>query len=85
MSDNHLTVRVFGPQAELTECRELSIAVESGPLSVRDLLLRIGEAYPELTPSLSVSRIAVNHEYLSAEQMVDPSGEIALIGLISGG
>lgn len=78
-------VRLFGQQAELMAAREISVPVTESALTATSLLKAIAEAYPDLQQSLPVSRLAVDHQYIDDTQVIDPSQEIALIGLISGG
>ena len=78
-----LTIKLFGPQAQLVGKREL--VVTPAELTVGSVLSAISQTYPELASTLSVSRLAVNQDWTAPEDPVRASDELALIGMVSGG
>ncbi|NNJ24237.1 MoaD/ThiS family protein [Alienimonas chondri] len=79
-----LTVRLFGPQARLAGADAVTITLPENA-TVAEIRSGLSEACEPLRPSLSGSRIAVNHEYVSESEPVAFDAEVALIGLVSGG
>ena len=67
-----VTVKLFGPQAQLAKQRELAIAVDASNLTAAQLLSTIAATCPALADSIVGSKLAVNHE-------------VALIGMLGGG
>jgi len=82
--ENRIRVRVFGPQAAIVGGSDLEVEVAS-PVTVSRLMRGIQTSYPALADSIKVSRIAVNHEFAAAEDVITDEDEVALIGMISGG
>ncbi|QDT35869.1 MoaD/ThiS family protein [Stratiformator vulcanicus] len=80
-----LTVLVFGPQARMVKGETLIVPHQGLPTTAGSILTNIGEHFPPLRPSLSRSKLAVNHEIADADTIIDGSEELALIGLVSGG
>lgn len=78
------TVLLFGPQAKLAEAKELVVDVDA-PATAADVIAAIVVACPELAESMSVSRLAVNHEFAAPGTIVAEGDELALIGMVSGG
>lgn len=79
-----ITIRLFGPQAQLAATHELALELPSAP-TCGDLRRRLAEAVPALAPSLASSRLAVNHAFADDDTPVAASDEVALIGMVSGG
>ncbi len=75
-------ILLFGPQATLADAREIKINIEADSITAADLMSKIGEQIPAIKPSLATTRLAINHEFVSADDTVDTSSEIALIGMI---
>ncbi len=64
-------------------CVELNI--EPGT-TVAELLVQLGERYPELAPMLGPCRVAVDHTFVhGSDKLGDPPGELAIIPPVSGG
>ena len=84
-SSTELQVLVFGPQARMVGTDRLTLKELRLPTAANELLSRIGNRYPELAASLSVSRLAVNQEFVDTTALINTGDEVALIGLISGG
>jgi molybdopterin synthase catalytic subunit len=78
------TVLIFGHQAISAGTRSLAIEVAATPCTAADVLAAIGAASPALLPSLASSRLAVNHEFADAGQLISGREELALIGMVSG-
>jgi sulfur-carrier protein len=81
----HLTIRLFGPEAQLAAASELAVDVERLPIRCAALRQRIAQREPRLAQSLKTARLAVNCEFASDEQLIGPGDELALIGSVSGG
>ena len=79
-----ITVKLFGPQAALAGADAVDVPAPVG-VSARNLKRLLGESAPRLVPSLSASRVAVNHEYADPDDPIPAGTEVALIGLVSGG
>ncbi|EMI58486.1 MoaD/ThiS family protein [Rhodopirellula sallentina] len=80
-----LRVLVFGPQAKTAGVDCLRLGTINFPIRADEVLSMIAEQYPEIAPTLGVSRVAINHEFAESGSVIKPSDEVALIGLISGG
>jgi len=63
---------------------ELSFSLPLGSTG-KDLLAQLGQNDPTLQSLLSVSRLAVNCEYTSLDQILREGDEVALIPPVSGG
>jgi molybdopterin synthase catalytic subunit len=79
------TVLVFGPVAQTAGERELRVSVRSARPSCAELRAAVTQQYPALASVLPACRFAVNDAFASESQIVQPSDDIALIGLVSGG
>lgn len=80
-----VTVKFFGPQAQLAGVRETVIELTGDPPSVRDVRRTIAQGFPKLVDSLPASRIAINLEFAGDDDPVRPGDEVALLGMLSGG
>lgn len=80
-----ITVHLFGAQAAIAGVRETTLTLDAPSPTAASVLQALGEHIPELSDSLRTSRLAVNHEFASAEQPIRPGDEVALIGMVSGG
>ncbi|MEM9645042.1 MAG: MoaD/ThiS family protein [Planctomycetota bacterium] len=85
MPSEQLEILLFGPQAESVGDHAVRIDGIEFPVAGRDVLQRLETQFPALGPSMAVSRLAVNHEFVDAEHLIVAGDEVALIGLISGG
>ncbi|MEM1211780.1 MAG: MoaD/ThiS family protein [Planctomycetota bacterium] len=79
-----ITVHLFGMQARLADSRSLQLELPDDA-NCGAILERLGVEYPALSPSLSGSRLAVNHRYAEPDEKLAEDDEVALIGMISGG
>lgn len=77
-------VFLFGPQAKLAGTKALSVQLKP-EATAADVLTAVARACPTLVDSMNVSRLAINHEFASAETVVAEGDELALIGMVSGG
>lgn len=80
-----VSVLLFGPQATLAGARSVDVDVHAESPTAHDVLFALKEVAPELTGSLASSRLAINHEFATAEQTIQQGDEVALIGMVSGG
>ncbi|MCM2373181.1 MoaD/ThiS family protein [Aporhodopirellula aestuarii] len=76
---------MFGPQAKLIGCDRLILSDVNFPVRVDELMPMLIHHYPDLSASIGVSRLAVNHEFAAADSLINAGDEVALVGLISGG
>ncbi len=79
-----ITVKLFGPQAQLAQAREVRLDLAEAP-TVGALRAALAEAKPALAPTLAASRVAVNHEFATDCDMISTKDEVALIGMVGGG
>jgi molybdopterin converting factor small subunit len=81
-----VTVKLFGPQAKQVGSGEVSVDLDQATPNCAALREKLPQQQPALADSLPHSRFAVNYEYVVDEQApIDPSDEVALIGMVSGG
>ncbi|MBB3209653.1 molybdopterin converting factor small subunit [Rhodopirellula rubra] len=80
-----LQVLVFGPQARTVGTDRMKLGKTKFPITADALMSRIVETYPNLSSSIGVSRLAVNHEFVESNSLINAQDEVALVGLISGG
>lgn len=80
-----VTVKLFGPQAALAQQREVVAEVASARPTAGEVLGAVASACPALAASIQGSRLAVNHAFVSADDLVEPNDEFALIGMLGGG
>jgi molybdopterin converting factor small subunit len=80
-----LTIRLFGPEAQLAAASELAVHVERLPICCALLREQIALREPRLAQSIKTARLAINCEFASDDQLIGPGDEVALIGSVSGG
>ncbi len=80
-----IEVLVFGAAAQAVKSDRVTVRVEGGAPSVRDILAALGEQHPILLHAASHGRIAVNHAFALSEGTVSATDEVALIALVGGG
>ena len=80
-----IKVLLFGPQAQLAGTREVTLDITESDSTCAQARQLLGQMHPELADSLPASRIAVNHQFVSDDYQLQPSDEVALIGMVSGG
>lgn len=79
-----ITVKFFGPQAQLAECSEIEIEL-GADATATDAMQAVAQACPVLADSIPKSRLAINHEIVTGDCAVIPDAEVALIGMLGGG
>lgn len=79
-----IEVLFFAGIAEATGMRRTVLAVDEG-ITVGKLIDQLCERHPEAAPLIRRSVVSLNQEYASADQIVRPGDEIALIPPVSGG
>lgn len=77
-------VKLFAQARDLAKCEQIEFA-SSDIQCVGDLRREIARRNPELVNLLQVSRIAVDHEFVSDEDEVFVTSEIAFIPPVGGG
>jgi molybdopterin converting factor small subunit len=80
-----IEVLVFGVAAQSVKSDRVTVRVERGAPSVRDILAAIGEQHPLLRHAATHGRIAVNHAFAQHECTVSATDEVALISMVGGG
>lgn len=80
-----VTVRLFGPQAQIVGHGEVRLEFPASEISCGDLRRALADSEPRLDASLAGSRIAVNCAFATDSDPVRAGDEVALIGLIGGG
>jgi molybdopterin converting factor subunit 1 len=79
-----IRVRFFATLRDRAGMEETHLRLED-PATVSSLLDRLAEQYPRLRPSLSTALVAVNQEYVFAENPIREGDEVALFPPVSGG
>ena len=77
-------VHLFATAAERTGERMIGIGFDP-PFSVADLRRTLQEVYPSLLDLLPRCAVAVNHEYVADDQLLQDRDEVAVIPPVSGG
>ena len=80
-----LNVKLFATLKTKAEASQVAVELKNGQATVNDLLTEIGRQTPALESSLKSVLVAVNHEFAFAEQVIQPTDEIALFPPVSGG
>jgi MoaE-MoaD fusion protein len=80
-----VTIKLFGPAAQLAGVREMRLTVPTDRPTCAAIRAALGRAEPKLAALLQKGRLAVNHEFASDEDRVSPGDEVALIAGVSGG
>ena len=78
-----MTVLLFAHYRDLAETASIDLPVPAGA-TVRDALERL-RRLPGLEVLPAEPTVAVNREYASLDQVLDPNDEIALIPPVAGG
>lgn len=79
-----IRVKLFAALAHRARTRDLDVELPKGS-TVSDLTQAISRNWPELADLIGVVNVAVNHQFVSGDQVLHPSDEIALIPPVSGG
>ncbi len=80
-----IDVQVFGPIRRRLGRSSAAIVLEEASPTCRRLRDALEKCEPGLAAFLPACRLAVNHEFATEEQVIQPGDEVALIGLVSGG
>jgi len=78
------TILLFGPAAKAIEADRVFVD-GAGSCKGEELKSRIIRQHPSLEQYFQVGRLAVNHGFIAEDTLIDPSDEIALITMVSGG
>jgi len=78
-----LSIQMFGRLRELV-APVVEMAFPDGG-SAAAVLVAVGEKWPVVSALLGSVRVAVNHEFVTAEQVIVDGDEVALIPPVSGG
>ncbi|MBL0870864.1 MAG: MoaD/ThiS family protein [Phycisphaerales bacterium] len=84
-------VLLFGPAGAAVNSDRVAVEVaecEPGVCTVREALQALQAQHPALRSAIGTierARLAVNHQYASAETKIRPGDEVALIALVGGG
>jgi len=81
-----MKIRYFAWIKEITN-KEFDIINKNYPKSINELKTYLNKSYPALEKHLSdnILRFAVNAEYSSTNEKLDPADEIAIFPPVSGG
>ena len=79
-----ITVLLFGGAAEIAGASSVRVEVEREPVSA-EVLAALARSVPALERVLPSARLAVNHEFARADQVIRDGDEAALIAMVSGG
>jgi len=80
----HLNVLLFAGLAERAGQREVRLELD-GSITVRQLLEMLGARHPQLAALLDSCFVAVNQEFATPDQQVQPGDEVAVLPPVSGG
>lgn len=80
-----ITVKLFGPQAQMAGQRELVLDFPASQINCGELRAAMARCHSRLAPTLASSRFAINQSFATDADAIHPGDEVALIGLISGG
>jgi molybdopterin converting factor subunit 1 len=80
-----LTIRLFAGLAESIGHTHITLTVKQIQITVEQLKELLIQEYPHAAQTISISFIAINQAYASAEEYVLGEDEIALIPPVSGG
>ncbi len=78
-------IKLFGFFREVVGSRELSVILGYGQTTVADLKKSLRDCYPALSSLNMPFIVAVNRKVAADSTSVQPSDEIALLPMISGG
>lgn len=80
----HLRVLLFAGLRERLRRDSIDLELPAGA-RVRELMAALARAAPDLSASLSVCRVAVNHEFVGPDHGIAEGDEVAVIPPVSGG
>lgn len=79
------TVKLFGPLADRFGADHVHVDLAHNQPTCAAILEALPAAAPALAGSITGCRLAVNHAFAPPHHTINPSDEIALIGMVSGG
>lgn len=79
-----LTIHLFARARELAGSDTVSVELASGS-TVADVKRALATRFPALAVLLSVSAVAVNHDFAEDSRVIAPTDELAVIPPVSGG
>lgn len=77
-----LTVHLFAAAAERVAASRVELPL---PPTVAALRRQLTDTWPSLADLLPRCAVAVNHEYATDDQVLNPADEVAIIPPVSGG
>ncbi|MDQ0191844.1 molybdenum cofactor biosynthesis protein [Paenibacillus wynnii] len=80
-----ITIRLFAGLAEVMGTSSLSFDVEETSITAGRLKELLSASYPDAASQISVSLVAIDHEYAPEDSDIPERAEIALIPPVSGG
>lgn len=81
----HITIRLFAGLAEVIGSSTLSFHVHDNSVTAGRLKELLSASYPDAAAQISVSLVAVDHEYAPDDTEISETSEVALIPPVSGG
>lgn len=79
-----IKLKFFAQLREVIHCEEAEIEIKEGG-SVGDLVLILGEHFPNIREHLKTVSFGVNNEYASKDTILHEGNEVALLPPICGG
>lgn len=79
-----LTVHLFARARELAGADAVTVTLPAGS-TVAELRCGVAAQFPALAGLLTVSALAVNHDFAEDTRVLDPADELAVIPPVSGG
>lgn len=80
-----IRVLFFAAACQEAGCAEISMACEAAGMNEEEFWKRLVKSHPRLDSLKPSVRLARNHEFLSAGELLQPGDEVALIPPVSGG
>lgn len=80
----NVRVLLFGPAAAAVGCGEVVVQARAGA-TCGEVLEAVAAAEPRIAEVARGGRLAVNHKFAEARQVVKDGDEVALIVMVSGG
>ncbi|MBX9737073.1 MAG: MoaD/ThiS family protein [Phycisphaerales bacterium] len=83
-------VLIFGAAARAAGADRVAVRLthrgsDQGVATTAEVLRSLGEQHAALGPALVGARLAVNHQFATADQTIRSTDEVALISLVGGG
>ena len=77
-------IRLFAILRDKTKTEFLELSFPDNPTG-KDILVELGNRFPDIKGTLEKSAIAANETYLSPSEIIPDNAEIAIIPPVSGG